>query len=360
MTDTGQQAALRDAVRTIAGDPQRADHYARLADLLLRSGRSGAAAGALRRAVALRPDWQEGWHTIALIEAASGQVGQAIATLRRSAGGDPALPAAADLACLLGGTPRRHPPAAGPLRVLYRISDGGYPKPKIADKRTCLRNFLAVIAPEPGAMSVVADNCGPATLAMIAEECRRHYGRDGAVAVHETALGNGPSWIFARNLALEQADGTAVYFVEDDYLHRPGSAAALFEALERADYVSLYDHADKYRPMAEGGNPLIAHGGELTRLIVTASSHWKFTLGTTMTFATRVGTLREDRALFDRFADRRHPDDFRIFINLIVGGRTVLTPVPGLSTHGEPDYLSPAVDWEAVAAPYRDGPGSPA
>lgn len=344
--------ALRIAA---AQEPDSALHYAQWGRTLLAAGDAVAARPLLRRAVRLRPDWQEGWHSLCLIEAFFGHTGSAIEALRNSGGGLAApLPGPADLACVLGGVPKRHPPVSGALRVIYRISDGGYPKPKIADKRTCLRNFLDVMALPAENIQVVADNCGAETLAMIAAEERRRYGARGVVRVHETSLGNGHSWIFARNLAMEWPDEDVVYLIEDDYLHRPGSAAVMLEGLERADYVSLYDHADKYMDFRNGGNPLVSHGGELTRLIRTKSCHWKFTQGTTMTFAVRVGTLRADSAVFDRFADRRHPDDYRIFVNLILQGRTVLTPVPGLSTHGEPGYLAPGVDWQAVADLYRD------
>jgi hypothetical protein len=185
---------------------------------------------------------------------------------------------------------------------------------------------------------------------MIAAECQAHFGAADAVRVLRTSLGNGPSWVFARDLALEHGDDEVFYLVEDDYLHLPDATRFLMEGLERADYVSLYDHPDKYLPLARNGNVVVDGGGEVTRLIRTASTHWKHTHSTTMTFAARVGTLRADKPLFAPYVERPHPNDFRAFVMVIGAGRTLLTPVPARSTHGEIGVESPLVDWRAVAA----------
>ncbi|MGF7176516.1 glycosyltransferase [Azospirillum doebereinerae] len=348
---TAALAAYRSA---IALQPDAAELHAGAGNAHQRTAGYRDAATAFRRAVTLRPDWLEGWKALGNLSALGGDAETAIEGLRRSTGQGPHQPVRlSDLHCALSSHDAmagRRGPCAGPLNVIYRISDGGYPKPKIADKRTCLRNFLQTVGPLPGRMTVVADNCHDETVVMIEREAAEHFGRKDAIRIQRTSLGNGPSWIHARDLALEHDDAEPFYFIEDDYLHLPGAGATLLEGLERADYVSLYDHADKYKAPALAGNPVVSHGGEVTRLILTASSHWKFTTSTTMTFAVRVGTLRQDKPLFDRFTSSRHPDDFAVFINLITRGRTVLTTVPGRSTHGEPALLSPLVDWAAVAA----------
>ena len=58
-------------------------------------------------------------------------------------------------------------------------------------------------------------------------------------------------------------DQTIVYFLEDDYLHRAGWADILLEAftLDQADYVTLFDHQDKYTaPMYENLQSRIFRG----------------------------------------------------------------------------------------------------
>jgi hypothetical protein len=51
------------------------------------------------------------------------------------------------------------------------------------------------------------------------------------------------SWRHAAfDIALRKyPDDAIVYFVEDDYLHLPGSRRLLLEGIAGADYVSLYD-----------------------------------------------------------------------------------------------------------------------
>ena len=80
--------------------------------------------------------------------------------------------------------------------------------------------------------------------------------------VLEQHLAMEPLFNMALDLALKQTECEGVYFVEDDYLHHPRSYEILIEGLELgADYITLYDHPDKY---FDGGNPLIEGDGEVT------------------------------------------------------------------------------------------------
>ncbi|HEX9944575.1 MAG TPA: hypothetical protein VGG03_21400, partial [Thermoanaerobaculia bacterium] len=170
------------------------------------------------------------------------------------------------------------------LKALYRISDGSHQSERFqfATKETCLRNFLAVFRLPKEDLLIIADNVGEATWGMVNElhpnTVRTHFGHGAG------------SWRYAAfDVALRKfSDDDVVYFVEDDYLHLPGSQQLLLEAIGVADYASLYDHNDKYINANEGGpNPFIEYGGEVTRVVRTRSSHWKLTNSTTMTFATR-------------------------------------------------------------------------
>ena len=42
----------------------------------------------------------------------------------------------------------------------------------------------------------------------------------------------------------------------------------------------------------------------------------------------------------------KYPQDFQIFVDLREQNELVITPIPGYSTHGESDWLSPFINWE--------------
>jgi hypothetical protein len=225
------------------------------------------------------------------------------------------------------------------LKVYYRISDKGKTigKPAYINNKSCLENFCKTFKNDID-ITFVADNCDESTI-----EWLETFGRE----IVRTSLGNAASCLYTLDLALSRArdETQRVYFVEADYLHRPDSQKVLLEGLERFDYVTLYDHPDKY--MLRSPNPFVKDGGEATKVYLTASTHWKETNSTTMTFAAKVSTLRKDRGIFAEFcANRNIPDDFRCFTTLTKHKwRTLASPIPGHSTHGESMYLSPLIKW---------------
>lgn len=236
--------------------------------------------------------------------------------------------------------------------TLYRISDGSQPKHKLphANKFYCLENYIKVFGKE--GLILFADNCKEATI-----EHLKQY----EVPVHQESLGNAGSWRHITQYALDHfEDNDIVYLLEDDYLHLPGSKQCIEEALDIADYVSLYDHPDKY--VSDGPNPFVDNGGEPSKVLLTASSHWKITNSTTMTFASKVGTLRADQPIWWKYTEK-WPLDYKIF--WILGGyepekkttfgkkwyepkRTLITPIPSKSTHIELKWLAPFTNWEEI------------
>ncbi len=215
------------------------------------------------------------------------------------------------------------------LHTIYRICDlrDGRTKIDAITKRQCFENFVSVFG--TARLTVVADNCRPDTVSFL---------RGFTPNIHQTALGNSGSFLHAMDLALHLPDDDGAYLVEDDYLHQPGAPALIHEGLERADYVSLYDHPDKY--MNPSPNPLVKGGGEATTVMLTRSSHWKRTNSTTMTFAARVGTLRGDADVMRRYCQTPLPADFFMFCDILKRGRTLISPIPGRATHCD-QYPSP-------------------
>lgn len=227
------------------------------------------------------------------------------------------------------------------MRILYRISDGSYKKERFqnATKKGCLDNFLKHFPANE--ITIYADNVKDETYDWI-----NTYG----LSVIRT---NGGSSAAGFRIVMEEAlkldDNETVYFVEDDYLHLDNSRKVLLEGLERAHYVSLYDHRDKYIPASMGGNPFIEDdAAEVTKVFVTNTTHWKLTNSTTMTFATKVSTLREDSGIWRKYTNGTYPHDFKCFLELRENGRTLATPLPGYSTHCEPMWASPLTDWASL------------
>lgn len=132
---------------------------------------------------------------------------------------------------------------------------------------------------------------------------------------------------------------TLIYFLEDDYLHRPGWIDILFEGFSTgADYVTLYDHNDKYT----------AYPDLRSKIYATASCHWRTTPSTTNTYAMRFRTLKEHLAIHKKFSlGRKITADHDKFCYLAKKGAMLVSSIPGWSTHAEPKYASPTIDWEA-------------
>lgn len=233
------------------------------------------------------------------------------------------------------------------MKIIYRISDAGYSKVKPAyiDNESCLKNALQTFPTSEYDWSIIADNISEETNNMI----QKYISRDHILYV---SVGHGAgTFNLALDEALEWADNEVVYFIENDYLHKQGADSMLMQAFEtiKPDYATLYDHPDKYVPANMGGNPYIDEdGGEVTKVYCSGDCHWKLTNSTTMTFATNVKTLREDEPTLRKWTEGKHPNDFQMFLELREKGRTLVSSIPGYSTHGETAWLSPTTDWSNI------------
>jgi len=224
------------------------------------------------------------------------------------------------------------------MKIIYRISDAGYNKvkPNYINNENCLRN--ASVCFKEADWLVIADNTSELTNEIISKY------QSNIIKVN---VGHGAGTF---NLALDEAlsynNDEIVYFIENDYLHRPTSDKILLEAFNMGtDYTALYDHPDKYM---DGANPFVEGGGEYTKVFLSESCHWKLTNSTTMTFAAKVKTLREDEPILRKWTSTTHPHDFQMFLELRDKGRSLITPIPGYSTHGETAWLSPLTNWNDI------------
>ncbi len=217
------------------------------------------------------------------------------------------------------------------LKLIYRICDhrdGGTKIPQI-NKRQCFLNFVEVFGTDN--LMIIADNTRQETIDFLSRFTS---------SIERTSLGNAASFVHALDIAVQFEDDQPIYLVEDDYIHTLKGPQYIAEGLERADYVSLYDHSDKY--MTNSPNPLVSGGGENTKVILTPSIHWKYTNSTTMTFATRAKTLKADQQVFRHYCSGSTPLDYFIFRKIAETGKTLITPIPGQSTHCD-EYPSPFI-----------------
>jgi len=226
------------------------------------------------------------------------------------------------------------------MKIIYRISDTGYNKvkPDYINNENCLKNFVNVFGNQN--LEIIADNCSKETLQMITKYCHPNK-------ITTVSIGHGAgTFNLALDMALKYDDEAIIYFVENDYLHKSGSDKILVEGLQIGyNYVALYDHPDKY---INGANPFVEDGGEVTRVMLSNSCHWKITNSTTMTFAAQVKTLKEDEVILRKFTSGTHPNDFQMFLALRDKQHGLITPIPGYTTHGETAWLSPLYNWEEL------------
>jgi hypothetical protein len=215
------------------------------------------------------------------------------------------------------------------MKLYYRISDNSYEKQKLmgTTKEVCLANFCKAFVDvifanmsngQPPPIRIIADRCNNNTMKLL---------HSTGLPVITTDYGNAGSLKAALDMAIkDEAEDELVYFCEDDYLHIGKSPTLLQEGIKRADYVTLYDHPDKYTRLYDGG--------EYSKVIKTDSSHWRYTTSTCMTFGTKVKTLKQDMDVWNEFISGDHPHDHFIFKKLTEEKRRRLAVcIPGAACH---------------------------
>ena len=144
----------------------------------------------------------------------------------------------------------------------------------------------------------------------------------------------------------EFEDDTILYFLEDDYLHKPGWVSIMREGFDylNNEYLTLYDHKDKYT--------LPMYSELQSRITITPSVHWRTTPSTTNTYAMLAKTFRYHIKIHKQFCDLRQGntwDHFK-FKKLWSIGSSLVSCVPGYSTHCDGVGLSPVINWQEIAS----------
>lgn len=147
--------------------------------------------------------------------------------------------------------------------------------------------------------------------------------------------------------------GDIIYFLEDDYLHKYKWVDILLEGMTISPtaYVSLYDAFDKYyMALPPSIKPMYTmYENYQSKMTTTKSSHWRSACSTTDTFAMsyeQVVATKEALIYFSSLAPHSLDHQRGLFLNS--KGYQLWTCIPGYSTHMEPDYMSPVIDWECI------------
>ena len=235
------------------------------------------------------------------------------------------------------------------LHVIYRATGGDNRKnrPPMYSKMRCLLSLLRAYDRVRDVSTLTFLNDGPMP------DDRRQIEQAWGEIVDLPGLGNSPSYRVALERAILLPESSIVYFAEDDYLYTEAAFEALlsaFDEIPAADYVTLYDHVDRYKRTDD------SRGG-LSRVFIGGGRHWRTVESTCMTFGARVSRLKQD-AWIQRFATRSRTPKDRILWRLTQGQkwffwkfpkRSLLGAMPALATHMERDMLAPNVDWAQVA-----------
>ena len=213
------------------------------------------------------------------------------------------------------------------MKIIYRISDTGYNKvkPDYITNENCLKNFCNIFFDYIYDIHIIADNVSENTYNMIKKYI-------DPINIEKVSVGHGAGTF---NLALDKAlkwnNDEIVYFIENDYIHLPDSPQILEEGFKLgAPYMTLYLHPDKFISPQYGGNPEVDSDGSYTTRIYRGETQlFGMFNSTTMTFAAKVKTLKEDEAILRKHTSGTHPNDFHAFIELSHKGKSLITPIPG-------------------------------
>jgi hypothetical protein len=225
------------------------------------------------------------------------------------------------------------------MKIIYRISDTGYNKikPDYINNENCLKNALKIFPWTEHNWSIIADNISEETNNIIQKYIPRDH-------IYYVSVGYGAgTFNLALDEALKEDDNEIIYFLENDYIHLSNSFQIINEIINLgADYGTLYLHPDKFLPPSQGGNPEVDYdGGYLTRIYRGETQLYHLVNSTTMTFFSKVKTLKEDESILRKYTSETYPHDFQMFLELRDKGRTLVCPLNTFSTHGESRWLAP-------------------
>jgi hypothetical protein len=204
-------------------------------------------------------------------------------------------------------------------------------------RERCYQNLVQTLDGEAADVTFFLDTARAPTPEHFLKEQKRFP----VIEIHAGTEGASFLAMFDYALAQKIDSEAIVYFLEDDYLHQPGWLTILREgfSLPAIDYVTLYDHKDKY--FAPEYQDLQAH------IFHTRSCHWRTTPSTTNTYAMRFKTLKRDASIHRAYSEGQTiTKDHEKFMALAAQGACLISSIPGFATHAQPEFASPCADWQ--------------
>lgn len=219
------------------------------------------------------------------------------------------------------------------LRHCYtsKVNLSGANRPKWWDKEKVYNNFVNTLNPETTNYTIVFDE-------FYGLQSNTFLNNKNSIKIKAGQESLSFCKTLEHVLSKNFDDDTIIYFVEDDYVHMPGWDKILIDGFTLpAQYVTLYDHGDKYQEM---------YKEFMTKVLISKYTHWMPTPSTTNTFAVKFKTLKEDKDIHKHFSTDFEPSaDHAKFIELHRRGRNLISCIPGCSTHCHSEFLSPCVNW---------------
>lgn len=130
---------------------------------------------------------------------------------------------------------------------------------------------------------------------------------------------------------------TDLYFLEDDYLHRPDAMNHIINGVNRFDLVTGYDHFDRYTrtdDISRDRESIFFHEG----------IHWRTCESTTCTWAVSKRIAKTIIPIAEHFL----LNDRDFFRYLHTKQIRLHSTMPGVSTHVHEPYMSPGINWENI------------
>jgi hypothetical protein len=252
------------------------------------------------------------------------------------------------------------------MKIIYRISPegAGYKKdkPDYVNNLNCLKNFIKVFGKEDVLVLFDEDYCiknynnedSNVQLSILDFDMLIALCDEMGIKYEFIQAGSSAkSFNKALDIALTYDDDEIVYFVENDYIHKLDSDVVLKNVFEsnicQNLFVSLYQHPDKFLHSNFGGNPFVhSDNSYSTILYQNENCYWNVVDSTTMTFATKVTTLKQFESIIREFTAGEYPHDANMFWKLNQNNCRLVTPLPSFATHGETKWLAKFENWKQI------------